>query len=442
MASVPILERIQLNVAQIREMSVEVEQAYVKKPFDAIFRSLGEAIFNWLHSVGYESPNSKSVDHAMVYAYCNALELPYIAFDLGDIMSSAQYFESDAWFYEWADQKGLIRMGRGRYILKDVHNRPIMYLAVRKSQTSNIDVEVYGAHHLVMEFYEVARKNVCVDLDMEKQAPYIEVVIENGLGGSKMVLKRGFIENKRTALPEYYPYLEGGLDALIKDFIESDESVLILMGPPGTGKSSAVAAAAESLNLVPIYAKKTEVVLADGFVQFVCQASDALMTKVEGSRAKERSDLFRETLVKERDFVTPEDFGKDENEHDKARVPLIVVEDGDELIAPRSQGSGNRRMAELLNETDGIGSSHTRKLVITTNLTNTKGIDEALMRPGRCYDVVSCRLLTAKEAIAARKAAGLPPFETEPKEDVSLAVALRKPRKKIALSQGKATIGF
>jgi SpoVK/Ycf46/Vps4 family AAA+-type ATPase len=121
-------------------------------------------------------------------------------------------------------------------------------------------------------------------------------------------------------------------------------------------------------------------------------------------------------------------------------VPIIVVEDGDSLLTPRSQG--NIMMPELLNETDGIGSNHTRKLVITTNVAHIRDIDEALMRPGRCYGVIECRLLTPDEAIAARAANGLPEFEVLPVKDMSLAEALRKPRKRIQISNGKAGLGF
>ena len=43
------------------------------------------------------------------------------------------------------------------------------------------------------------------------------------------------------------------------------------------------------------------------------------------------------------------------------------------------------------------------------------------MREGRCYDVIEFRLLTPAEAIAARKAHGLPDFEETPTKDMSLA---------------------
>lgn len=431
------------NVANIRELDIEFHPgAHVQKPLTARFESFGEALFNWTNSDGYDNRHSKWVDATMARAFCQANEIPFASFDIDRATTSAQYFESDAWVYEFLEKHDYRRLGTGKFVKLDIGNRPISYIIIIRSEKLNVDAEISGAEYLTVDFYEAAKANLRVDETMEKKAPYAEVVIEQGMGGAKMVLRQGYIENHRIAHPEYYPYLEGGLEALIRDFMESDETVLILMGAAGTGKSSAIAAAAEMLNLMPIYAKKTEVVLADGFVQFVCQASDAMMTKVEGSSAKRRKDMFQQSTIFEREQPAGEKLGKEAAVEEEVRVPLIVVEDGDELIAPRNENGGNLRMAELLNETDGIGSNHTRKLVITTNLENTKSIDKALMRPGRCYEVVNCRMLTPEEAIAARKAAGLPNFEIVPQNDISLAEALRKPRKKIALHKEKAKIGF
>jgi SpoVK/Ycf46/Vps4 family AAA+-type ATPase len=212
------------------------------------------------------------------------------------------------------------------------------------------------------------------------------------------------------------------------------------MGPPGTGKSSLVAAGVEALDLLPIYAKRADAILDKNFVSFVFGASDTYMAKIAGTAAKARSDLFVETLTKEREFKAGQPLLQKNVDEEAPRVPIIVVEDADMLLAPRS--SGNMIMPQLLNETDGIGSNHTRKIVFTTNLSHTRDIDEALMRAGRCYEVVNCRLLTPKEAVAARWANGLPEFEVMPTNDISLAEALRKPRKKISISNGKAGLGF
>lgn len=55
-------------------------------------------------------------------------------------------------------------------------------------------------------------------------------------------------------------------------------------------------------------------------------------------------------------------------------------------------------MNKFLNISDGLISIANKKLVFTTNLPNTKDIDDALMRKGRCFDIVEFRALNAKEA--------------------------------------------
>jgi nitrogen fixation protein FixH len=326
----------------------------------------------------------------------------------------------------------------------------------------------------VLEFRAVMEANLKVDERVEKKSTFIEVVqggSSRGFvmpmmdGGDSLTLETHTIENPRVAQPEFYPYLDGSVEALLSAFIESEESVLILMGPPGTGKTSGIAAAVDSLNLLPIYAKRADVITDKKFINFVFSASDTYMAKVGGTAARARSDLFVETLAHEKEFshngsifksknekkveaeaVTTHEDDDDNNEvevrvvKDEPKVPVIVVEDAELLMAPRSEG--NLSMQELLNETDGIGSNHTRKIIFTTNLENVKGIEAALMRDGRCFGVFNFRMLTPAEAIVARKVAGLPDFEVEPTEDMPLATALRKPRRRIAMKNGKATLGF
>jgi hypothetical protein len=410
------------------------------KALDSQFESFGDALFSWVNAQGFENPNEKGADSGMVRAFCTALQLPWIGIS-SQMLDTTQYFESDAWLFKFLEDKGFIRQGRGDFFLLDEGNRPIVYVDFGTNPSLNIFINAVGSEAVVMELREAMKANVKVDASKEKKATYAEVVASDGMMGMGAGLRcvMGTIENRRIALPEYYPYLEGGMEALIQDFIESDESVLILMGNPGTGKSSGIAAV-EALDLLPIYAKRAKTILDKDFVNFVFSTSDDYMAKIAGTAAKARSDLFVETLSKEREFSHQEPLSAKTEEKEEPRIPVIVVEDADTLLRPRSEG--NLIMPELLNETDGIGSNHTRKIVFTTNLASLNDIDEALRRPGRCYGVIHCRLLTPEEGVAARRANGLPDFDVVPAKDVSLAEALRKPRKKISISNGKAVIGF
>ncbi len=426
--------------------SVEAEPEAITevKALDSHFQSFGDALFSWTNSTGFDDPDNKRVNEKMVIGFCRTLGLPIASCNTLRILSSEHYFESDAWFFNYVEEKGYMRLGVASFVLLDESFRPIVWMDMDRDHRVNIAVDITGAEHLVMEFRELALANVKTDAAVEKKATYAEVTLGASMMGvgSELRCIQGKIDNKRVAQAEYYPYLDGGVEALLKDFIESEESVLILMGPPGTGKSSLVAAGVEALGLLPIYAKRADAILDKNFVSFVFKTSDEYMAMVAGTEAKARSDLFVETLATEREFkaAQPLLLKKEGEDAEVPGVPVIVVEDADLLLVPRA--TGNMIMPQLLNETDGIGSNHARKIIFTTNLSNVRDIDEALMRPGRCYEVVNCRLLTPTEAVAARAANGLPEFDEVPKEDVSLATALRKPRKKICISNGKAALGF
>jgi ATP-dependent 26S proteasome regulatory subunit len=75
----------------------------------------------------------------------------------------------------------------------------------------------------------------------------------------------------------------------------------------------------------------------------------------------------------------------------------FVVEDADHLLTPRS--GGNQTLHRFLNIADGIASAHGKKIIFSTNLPNMRDIDEALIRPGRCFAHLYLQELQAVEAI-------------------------------------------
>jgi len=440
------MHKSNMRVVAQNELAAEGEVFTEVKALDARFSSFADALFSYQNAAGYDKPESKRVNATMVHAFCRALQIPVASTNTDHLLTGEHYFESDAWLFNYLEEKGYERLGHGTFILLDEWFRPIAHVDLDMNYEKNISFEIHATEQIVVEFRALVKEHIRIDEKTEKKSIYVEVIKGGGggmeamMGGGGLRLNTGRIDNARIALPEYYPYLDGGIEALLKEFIESDECVLVLMGPPGTGKTSLVAAGIEALDLLPIYAKRADAIADKDFVNFIFKASDEYMSKIAGTEAKARSDLFKERLAKDREFFPRQVLIAKEETVEMPKVPIIVVEDADLLLAPRS--SGNLMMSELLNETDGIASNHTRKIIFTTNLQNTKGIDEALIRPGRCYDVVNCRLLTPSEAAAARHAHGLPDFDVVPQGDISLAEALRKPRKKIVMSAGKASLGF
>ena len=60
----------------------------------------------------------------------------------------------------------------------------------------------------------------------------------------------------------------------------------------------------------------------------------------------------------------------------------------------------NKGVSQLLNTADGLipNKNNRIKLVFTTNITDKKLIDKALLRPGRLFAYVNCGKLSSEEA--------------------------------------------
>ena len=69
---------------------------------------------------------------------------------------------------------------------------------------------------------------------------------------------------------------------------------------------------------------------------------------------------------------------------------------------------GNEHLHRFLTIADGVVRAQGRKIIFSTNLPNVGDLDEALIRPGRCFARVNVRTLTTAEAqgLAEKIAAG------------------------------------
>lgn len=164
--------------------------------------------------------------------------------------------------------------------------------------------------------------------------------------------------NHRPVIKSAYPWLKSSVDDYIREYLDSDANVLILIGPPGTGKTT--------------------------FIKNMIHLAKANAKVAYDSRILEGDDFFAGFIDDDSRF--------------------LIMEDADTFLDSRHDG--NSIMHKFLNVSDGLISAADKKLVFSTNLPNTHSIDEALLREGRCFDVLEFRPLTRAEAQAVRDEIG------------------------------------
>ena len=77
---------------------------------------------------------------------------------------------------------------------------------------------------------------------------------------------------------------------------------------------------------------------------------------------------------------------------------FLILEDIDFHL--KSRTSGNHSLYSLLSISSGLLSNQIKgkKIVLTSNLPNIRDLDDALIRPGRCFDLVKTKKLDRKES--------------------------------------------
>lgn len=149
---------------------------------------------------------------------------------------------------------------------------------------------------------------------------------------------------------ELYPDID--ISVLAGDFANANEKLLILAGIPGTGKTH--------------------------FIKYLIK----------------HSGYKNIAYVKDRDLIRKSEFWFNifYNEYD-----LLCLDDLDFELMPREKNADNSFISHLLSFSDGL-LIHDTKIVITTNQPiNT--IDSALIRPGRCFDILTLNSLSKEDAL-------------------------------------------
>jgi hypothetical protein len=172
----------------------------------------------------------------------------------------------------------------------------------------------------------------------------------------------------------YYPFLD--TDEMFKQYFLSKESLMLLSGETGTGKTKII----------------------DLTMKYLLDNIDGLDTKVDDEGRK----YVQVAYVKNAEILGKDAFW---TRIGKIGYDLIVLDDTDFMLISRehndksySDDVRNKFITQFLSFTDGINKSNT-KFIITTNQ-HSDSIDTAILRKGRCFDILKFRELTKEEAFA------------------------------------------
>lgn len=174
---------------------------------------------------------------------------------------------------------------------------------------------------------------------------------------------------------EMYPYLD--VRKMIDTYLGSRENIFMLYGEPGVGKTC----------LMKTVLRETAQIMDSGFSAVYVKDTAVLkrpdfwvkinsMTSTGGSAGK----AIRQLLV-----------GNDSS------VVYLILDDLDNELGARTAERDNFIVSQLLSFSDGLFEK-TLKVIITTNQPIVN-IDKALIRPGRCFDVLNLRGLSRAEAL-------------------------------------------
>jgi SpoVK/Ycf46/Vps4 family AAA+-type ATPase len=159
------------------------------------------------------------------------------------------------------------------------------------------------------------------------------------------------LNRDRLPVEEMYPFLNGeSLNDYYDRYMASSANILLLIGPPGTGKTTFIRGLLAHRNCSAMVTYDAGILEKDGFfARFI---------------------------------------------EDDAEV--MVLEDSDAFLKSRSDG--NTMMHRFLNVGDGLVTTKGKKMIFSTNLPSIRDIDSALIRPGRCFDIVEFKPLNLSDA--------------------------------------------
>ena len=218
--------------------------------------------------------------------------------------------------------------------------RATMSFIAYEVSSNSIVIKVYGDSHFIRLWSKTIASNYEVVTNI------IDWVYSNDGASVEIPLRPD-----KSPVDEMYPWLGDETLAEYYDrFMESDASILLLIGPPGTGKTT--------------------------FIRGLLQ------------HANQSAMVSYDANILSKDYVFASFV--------EGKMGLMVIEDADNFLSSRSEG--NDMMHKFLNVGDGLVTTKNKKLIFSTNLPSIRDVDSALIRPGRCFDIITFSNLNKEQA--------------------------------------------
>jgi hypothetical protein len=231
-----------------------------------------------------------------------------------------------------------------------------------------------------------------VESNFDVVTSYIEWIYGNDGNSVNVPLNRD-----RLPIEEMYPFLNGeSLESYYDRYMASSANILLLIGPPGTGKTTFIRGLLAYRNCSAIVTYDAQILEKDGFfARFI---------------------------------------------EDDAEV--MVLEDSDAFLKSRSDG--NTMMHRFLNVGDGLVTTKGKKMIFSTNLPSIRDIDSALIRPGRCFDILEFKPLSVFDAkkLAEKLDAKLPERKSGEVIEYSIAEVFNEQSEHAKNAKSNRKVGF
>jgi hypothetical protein len=175
-----------------------------------------------------------------------------------------------------------------------------------------------------------------------------------------------------TIKPNYNPGVQVSIDELMKYDATSENGLILWTGEPGTGKTTAIRALANSWKK---WANISVITDPEIFLNNISYLNDVMFEEDE--------------VYVDGEFITGE-----------PKPTLLILEDAGELITAHAKQETGQALSRLLNVADGLLGQGVQLFILITTNEYIDNLHPAILRPGRCISQFEFGEFTQVEAQA------------------------------------------